>query len=150
MRDSFGVAERNDYDSKTVEDYRKQKSDRESHTPFDWNEDLFDDIVEFEKAVNDSFPKAELRLTGFYWNQDNRGPIVDGIVIFYDEVEDEEEFEDWCKLRFKNWFKKEDAPEEAELNFEGFRQDNELWLSPDEFHLNETDNGRKYCSLWWD
>jgi hypothetical protein len=148
MDGSFRIGDRYEYEPISVGEYLEDKEES-SHTPFTHYEEEFEDVVDFEESVEGEYPGVEVRLIGLHRGS---SPIVDGVLLFYDGVDDKDDFEEWCRLRFKYWFREgEDVPEGADTNEEGFRSfDDALWCSPDEFDFRETVGGREYCRLWWD
>lgn len=116
----------------------------------------YDYLYECLETIEQKWPRTNILMKGRLGTPDAWG--VETVYIFYDQVQEQDDFEEWAVLSFESWLgeeKKGVKPTDSRITFENenFRypeSDDFLLMTTDECHFREHDTHGKYLRLWWD
>lgn len=116
----------------------------------------YDDIYECLEEIQGEWPSVRILMDGSLYAEDEWW--VETVYIFYEQVEDVEEFEEWAVLSFESWLtdeRKGVGPDDERVtfgngNFRYPESDDYLLATTDEFDFYEDEEHGQYIRLWWD
>lgn len=125
-------------------------------TDFSDDDEFFDAVERIQEDWSD--------VTLLFAGQITEWGYIDAVYVCYEDViaeweDDDDYFREYITLHFKHWMR--GGPEEnegicpvcddrIEFSNERFRDDDNLWASPDEFDFREYDGYGHTVRMWWD
>lgn len=110
------------------------------------------ELWEIAEQVYDECPGVEVLFGG-------GAQYIDTVYVQYNDVPDEDDFEEYMVLHFKYWLE-EDPDDNAgicptcddrvTMARGNYRDDDKLLAEPDEFDFREYPDYGKVCRMWWD
>jgi len=155
IKSKYAQSQGRDYDDpKTLDEVKDWAEEQREVVPsvapptFEDDEEFFSTL----EVIPQDYYNAELLFGG--------GPhYIDTVYVQYNDVLNVEDFREFMVLHFKHWM--DCGPENNEgicpccddrvkISHETFRDDDNLWASPDELDFREYPDYGKVCRMWWD
>ena len=116
----------------------------------------YGNLYECLEDVLNEWSSVNILMNGYLNSPDAWGAGT--VHVFYDNVENQQEFEEWGVLSFESWMKNEKkgvTPDDSRLTYENERfrypdSDEHLLMTTDECQFREHEEHGKFLRLWWD